>query len=106
MHKELRYAIEPNLDKDNFKWEDVVSLAEKHDDSLWQLGKRRNTDIRELRKRKPLQQHISNPIIKIRRTDTYRKSKENNTHPGKETHSYTRNERTAKPVTSAGNLDT
>ena len=39
MHKELRYAIEPNLDKDNFKWEDVVSLAEKHDDSLWQVQK-------------------------------------------------------------------
>ena len=34
MHKELRYGIEPNLDKDKFKWEDVVSLAEKHDDSL------------------------------------------------------------------------
>ena len=39
MHKELRYSIEPNLDKDNFKWEDVVSLAEKHDDSLWQAQK-------------------------------------------------------------------
>ena len=25
MHKQLRYAIEPNIDKDNFKWEDVVT---------------------------------------------------------------------------------
>ena len=39
MHKELRYAIEPNIDKDNFKWEDVVTLAEKPDDSLWQAHK-------------------------------------------------------------------
>ena len=42
MHKELRYAIEPNLDKDNVKWEDVVILAEKHDDSLWQAHKYRH----------------------------------------------------------------
>ena len=39
MHKELRYAIEPNLDKDNFEWKDVVSLAERHDHSLWQAQK-------------------------------------------------------------------
>ena len=39
MQKELRYAIEPNIDKDNFKWEDVVTLAEKHDYSLWQAPK-------------------------------------------------------------------
>ena len=39
MYKELRYAIEPNIEKDNFKWEDVVTLAEKHNDSLWQVHK-------------------------------------------------------------------
>ena len=39
MHKELRYAIEPSIDKDNFKWEDIVSLPEKHHDSLWHAHK-------------------------------------------------------------------
>ena len=39
MHKELRYVIELSLDKDNFKWEDIVSLVEKHDDSLWKAQK-------------------------------------------------------------------
>ena len=39
MHKEVRYTIEPNLGKNNFKWEDVDSLAAKHDDSLWQVQK-------------------------------------------------------------------
>ena len=39
MHQELRYAIQPNINKDNFKWEDVVTLEEKPNDSLWQVHK-------------------------------------------------------------------
>ena len=39
MHKELRYAIDLNIDKENCKREDVVTLAGKHDGSLWQANK-------------------------------------------------------------------
>ena len=39
MHEEPRYALESNLNKDNFRWETVVEQAEKYDDSLFQAGK-------------------------------------------------------------------
>ena len=39
MHPELRNAIEPGINKDKFDWEEIVALAERHDDSLFQAGK-------------------------------------------------------------------
>ena len=31
--------IEPGINKDKFDWEEIVALAERHDDSLFQAGK-------------------------------------------------------------------
>ena len=39
MHPELRHAIEPGINKDKFDWEEIVALAEQHDDSLFEAGK-------------------------------------------------------------------
>ena len=41
MHPELKHAIEPGINKDKFDWEEIVapSLAERHNDSLFQVGK-------------------------------------------------------------------
>ena len=39
MHPELREAIEPGTNKDKFDWEEIVALAEQHDDLLLQSGK-------------------------------------------------------------------
>ena len=82
MHKELRYAIEPNIDKDNFKWEDIVSLAEN---TMIPYGKHTSMDIKDQRSPKPLQWFISIKIIRIKRKVMEITNKENNTHQGKET---------------------
>ena len=39
MHPELRHAIELGINKDKFDWEEIVALAEQHDDTLFQAGK-------------------------------------------------------------------
>ena len=39
MHPELRHAIEPGINKDKFDSEEIVVLAERHDDLLFQAGK-------------------------------------------------------------------
>ena len=39
MHPELRHAIKPGINKDIFDWEEIVALAERHDDFLFQARK-------------------------------------------------------------------
>ena len=39
LHSELRHEIEPGINKDKFDWEEIVALAERHDDFLFQAGK-------------------------------------------------------------------
>ena len=39
IHPELRHVIEQGINKDKFDCEEIVVLAERHDDSLFQAGK-------------------------------------------------------------------
>ena len=39
MHPELRFQVEPNVNKAKFDWTEVVQLAEKFDDALYQAGR-------------------------------------------------------------------
>ena len=39
MQPELRHVIEPGINKDKLDWEEIVALAERHDDYLFQAGK-------------------------------------------------------------------
>ena len=39
MHPELGHPIEPGINKDKFDCEEIVALAERHDDSVFQQGK-------------------------------------------------------------------
>ena len=38
MLPELRHTIEPGINKDKLDWEEIVSLPEQYDDSLFQAG--------------------------------------------------------------------
>ena len=68
-------------------------------------GKHTNMDIKDLKNQKPLQWFISNKIINTRKRDMDKTNTGNNTHQGKETQNYTKNENRIKHVTSAGNPD-
>ena len=39
MHPDLRFQVEPAINKSNFDWTEVVQTAEKYDDALFQMGK-------------------------------------------------------------------
>ena len=39
IHPVLRHAMESGINKDKFDWEEILALAERHDDSLFQAGK-------------------------------------------------------------------
>ena len=43
MHPDLRFQVEPAINKQDFEWTDVVQRAEKYDEALFQMGKYKRT---------------------------------------------------------------